>query len=59
MADERLSSEFRALQQKFQRLWPTPTLTMRAQPHDRTVVIVHSINIERAAAPHGAGHSGV
>lgn len=44
MDDAAVSARFRELQKEFRRLWPT--LTVRSQPHDRTVVIVHSINIE-------------
>jgi len=44
MSDPATVARFRELQRKFSDLWPT--LTMRAQPLPRTVVIVHSINIE-------------
>ncbi|HVL91382.1 MAG TPA: peptide ligase PGM1-related protein [Actinomycetota bacterium] len=44
MADPATVERFRELQRKFSDLWPT--LTVRAQPIPRTVVIVHSINLE-------------
>lgn len=44
MTDPRTVAQFRELQQKFKMLWPT--LTVRSQPLPRTVVIVHSINID-------------